>query len=64
MKALANYITKEPDELIMQCLAITRAALNTDEAGFREALLYAVFDKQISLAKILGALDDNDLSNG
>lgn len=27
----------------MQCLAITRAALNTDESGFRETLLYVVF---------------------
>lgn len=62
MKALANYITQEPDELIMQCIAITRAALNTDEAGFRETLLYVVLDKQLALAKALGALDDNDLN--
>ncbi|WP_392558309.1 hypothetical protein [Orbus mooreae] len=63
MKNLADYITQAPDELIMQCIAMTRAAINTDEAGFRETLLYAVFDKQINLAKILGALDDNDLIN-
>lgn len=63
MKDLASYITQEPDELIMQCIAMTRAALNTDDAGFRETLLYAVFDKQIILAKVLGALNDNDLIN-
>lgn len=63
MKDLASYITQESDELIMQCIAMTRAALNTDDAGFRETLLYAVFDKQIILAKVLGALNDNDLIN-
>ncbi|OTQ34643.1 hypothetical protein [Gilliamella apis] len=63
MKDLASYITQEPDELIMQCIAMTRAALNTDDAGFRETLLYAVFDKQIILAEVLGALNDNDLIN-
>ncbi|WP_392562165.1 hypothetical protein RHO12_01365 [Orbus sturtevantii] len=61
MKDLADYLTKSPDELIMQCIAITRAALNTNDTGFRETLLYAVFDKQINLAIALGALDDNDL---
>lgn len=63
MKDLASYITQEPDELIMQCIAMTRVALNTDDAGFREILLHAVFDKQIILAKVLGALNDNDLIN-
>lgn len=56
MKDLANYITKEPDELIIQCIAMTKAALNTEDISCREALLYALIDKQIILAKVLEAL--------
>ena len=63
MKDLANYITNEPNELIMQCIATTRAAIDTTDAGFRETLLYVLFDRQIQLAKSLGALDEFDINN-
>lgn len=63
MKDLAGYITQAPDELIMQCIAITRAALNTEDAGFRETLLYVAFDKQLQLAKALGTINENVLIN-
>lgn len=60
MKALANYIIQKPDELIMQGLTITRAALNTNEVNFRETLLYVLFDKQLALTKASGALGNDD----
>ncbi|WP_392560370.1 hypothetical protein [Orbus mooreae] len=61
MKDLANYITHEPNELIMQCIATTRSAIDTTDAGFRETLLYVLIDRQLQLALALGALDEHDL---
>ncbi|GAA5107542.1 hypothetical protein GCM10023211_08770 [Orbus sasakiae] len=62
MKDLSTYLTTQPEELIIQCIAITRAALNTEDASDRESLLYVLIDKQSSLAKILGALSDEDFN--
>lgn len=60
MKDLSNYLTTEPEELIMQCIAITRAILSIHDMGYRESLLYVLIDRQFSLAKALGVLSDDD----
>lgn len=62
MKDLSTYLTTAPEELIMQCIALSRAALDTEDAGYRESLLYVLIDKQFNLAKVLGALSNEDFS--
>lgn len=62
MKDLSSYISQVPDELIMQCIATTRAAIDTNDTSFRETLLYVLIDRQLQLAIALGALDEHDMN--
>lgn len=58
---LADYLTRQPDELSLHYLVLTKAALDCDDDMYREVLLFALIERQICLAKALDALLEQDI---
>lgn len=53
-KEYSLYLTNHTDEIIFHCLSLSCAAIDADNMATREALLFVLIEKLLSLYQAIG----------